>query len=534
MRGVNKKIPVGAKHMVDEQKQGEDYLEIQIPNQEPAQAEEKVSQEKEAKPVEKKPIKPVKKTKKTTKKKTAKKAAKKKVAPAKKETKKKPAKKEAKPNNWLWIILLVIGLLVIGAVITLSLQPQESEDDEQRVAVLVNNEPIYTSEVEEIYSKLPPEMTAELTEEDILEQLIEQELLVQEAIANGLEVTDEELVEYLDELKAYFGMNDEQLNAALAAQDMTREEFEKSSRRQILVNDFINQTIYSQIEVAEEDVAARYEAEKELFAVPETATVKHILVTLETNETNESLRTRAEEIVDMLEEDFENFCDLVTEYTADPASIPTCGEYEVTISANYVEEFKTAALTMNVDEVAIVESQFGLHIMLKTAHEEAGYLSLEEVSADIEQVIKQEESSVLIAAYIAELRDKATIEKYPLNAEEEVVTAPLPVEEEEEQEEQLEAEVEETQPVREGNFGTCLSEEEAVLFGVSWSPDVTAQQELLGEALEAITYVDCDPQEGEAPASCEDIKVYPTWVIGEEKVLEGLQSLNSLARETGC
>lgn len=518
--------------MADE-RQEEDYIEIKIPSQEPA-AESVAPKEEPKQPTENKETpKKVAKKKSSAKKKTTKKTAKKPITPKanpKKKAKRQPSDRQS--NNWLWAVLLLIGLVVIAAVIYLSLQQptdKETTSEDQQVAALVNNQPIYQEELDKIHENLPANMGT-IEKDVILEQLIEQELLMQEAAAQGIKISDEELQEYIDELLAYFGVPKDQLDAALEAQDMTVQEFERSSKRQLTVNTLINQTVYSKINITDEAIEARYEEDKELFAVPATATIKHILITARENETVEETEARAEEVMDMINED--NFCELVSNYTSDVASIPTCGEYEIMQNGQYVPEFETAAFDMDVDDTQITQTDFGYHIMWKIAEREAGTLSLEEATTQIEAMLFQEAASAGLAAYVAELRDDAVIEKYPEGTK----NAPTTPEEEADVKEPV-VEVEKTRPIREGDFGECLADQGAVMYGVSWAPDVESQEELLGEAFEEVTYVDCDPATGDAPAACDDISVYPTWIIGSGEdalVLEGKQSMNALSQETGC
>jgi glutaredoxin len=89
-----------------------------------------------------------------------------------------------------------------------------------------------------------------------------------------------------------------------------------------------------------------------------------------------------------------------------------------------------------------------------------------------------------------------------------------------------------------GDFGRCLTSEGAVFYGASWCPHCKAQKDTLGEALPGVHYVECaegGKRQGNAKA-CEDAKVdsYPTWVFKDGSRLGGAQSLETLAKKTGC
>ncbi|MBW2983088.1 peptidylprolyl isomerase [Candidatus Woesearchaeota archaeon] len=514
----------------------EDYIEIKV-NEEPEGSEDKKEEapaektEEKAEPEKKQPKKEAK-----PKKKQPKKASKGKKAS---HTKKKGKKSKKRNDNWLWITLLIVGIAVIAAVVYLTLQDdgtgvnQEGGEEDLRVVTMVNGEPIYKQDVEEMYASLPPQLKNQVDEQVILEQLIQQELILQAAEEEGIEATEEDVDAYVEGMLEQYGIPESQLEGLLGQQGLTMEEFRQQTRQQIVLNEYLNQTVYEGIEVTQDDVAARYENNKEAFMRPETATVRHILIATEgQNRTMEEALELAQDVEGMIADDFSNFCALAANYSDDPGSVATCGEYNVTAQSNLVAPFKEAALNMSVDDTLIVETQYGQHLLWKVAQHEAGYRPLEEVEDTIRTTIREERASQMIQEHINALRDNATIERYPLN-ETEPETAPQTTEEDEEDDEEMQVEIEPTKPAREGGFGECLAEAGATLYGTSWSPDTDTQKELLGDALDEIEYVDCDPATGEAPAACNDIDVYPTWVI-DDATLKGKQSVNALERETGC
>ncbi|MFP4524189.1 MAG: peptidylprolyl isomerase [Candidatus Woesearchaeota archaeon] len=523
----------------------EDYIEIKV-NGEPEGSEDKKEEapaekaEEKAEPEKKQPkkeAKPKKRTKKASKSKKA--------SHTKKKGKGKKSRKKSN-DNWLWITLLIVGIAVIAAVVYLSLQDdgtgpaQGVGEEDLRVVAMVNGEPLYKQDVDEMYASLPPQIQSQVDEEVILEQLIQQELILQAAKETGIEATEDDVDEYVDAMLEQYDVPESQLEGLLEQQGLTMEEFRQQTRDQMILNEYLNQTIYSDITVAQEDVAARYENNKESFMRPETATVRHILIATEgQNRTAEEALEIAGDVEAKIEPDFGNFCALAGNYSDDPGSVATCGEYNVTAQSNLVEPFKDAALNMSVDETLIVETEFGQHILWKVAQHEEGYRSLEDVEDTIKTTIREERASQLIQEHINELKDNATIERYTLN-ETIPETAPQTVEEDDLEDDEVEVEVEPTNPEGDAqgdSFGECLADADAVLYGTSWSPDTETQKEVLGEALDEIEYVDCDPTTGEAPATCDEIDVYPTWIIGEgddAMTLKGKQSINALERETGC
>ncbi len=79
-----------------------------------------------------------------------------------------------------------------------------------------------------------------------------------------------------------------------------------------------------------------------------------------------------------------------------------------------------------------------------------------------------------------------------------------------------------------------LKRKGAIFYGAWWCPACFKQKNLFGkEAGARLPYVECDKTEG-GRERCEKagIRAYPTWVLGEEKVV-GVQTLEELQRWSG-
>ncbi|PIQ92004.1 MAG: hypothetical protein COV70_01520 [Parcubacteria group bacterium CG11_big_fil_rev_8_21_14_0_20_39_22] len=81
-------------------------------------------------------------------------------------------------------------------------------------------------------------------------------------------------------------------------------------------------------------------------------------------------------------------------------------------------------------------------------------------------------------------------------------------------------------------FVACLNKNEVVMYGAYWCPHCDNQKKLFRDKWENVSYVECT----EDPNLCieKEIKGYPTWIIGDNKYLVGVQSMESLAQATGC
>lgn len=80
-----------------------------------------------------------------------------------------------------------------------------------------------------------------------------------------------------------------------------------------------------------------------------------------------------------------------------------------------------------------------------------------------------------------------------------------------------------------------LTDHGAILYGAYWCSHCKAQKELFGDALQYVTYYECDPSaENSKSSACQaaGIEAYPTWIINGQKYT-GTKSLADLAKLIG-
>lgn len=180
------------------------------------------------------------------------------------------------------LLLLVFGLLLVAC----SDDQEEADDaneqdaatekaevivsdqekvEEDSVVATVNGEDILGSTYNLIYSQVKTQLhengqdteDLELVKKQTLDSIVSQEVLVQDAKAKGIEVSDEEVDTYIEESKAQFE-SEEQFNQALENLNYTMETYREQARLQLQQEGYMDQE-FADIEVSDEDVEAYYE-----------------------------------------------------------------------------------------------------------------------------------------------------------------------------------------------------------------------------------------------------------------------------------
>jgi len=175
--------------------------------------------------------------------------------------------------------------------------------------------------------------------------------------------------------------------------------------RKFLTSYFVTEA-YFKSQVTEEDVTKLYEEVKPQLT---TASVRHILVATEERQpdgtskplrSDEEAKKKADELYNQLVGGAD-FAKLATEHTDDPGSKETGGLYKDAPVAQWVPEFKEAALKQEINAIGKpVKTDFGYHIIRVESREEK---KLEEVR---EQLVAQASQEKLMNYYENDLQKK--------------------------------------------------------------------------------------------------------------------------------
>jgi peptidyl-prolyl cis-trans isomerase SurA len=165
------------------------------------------------------------------------------------------------------------------------------------VAAQVGDEVILTSEVEEQVAILRlranlPDTSVARAREEILQSLIDEKIVLLEARARGLTVSDEEVEQavkqHVDTIKQQVG-GDAAFQSELAREGLTESEllarYRDDARREILTSRLMQREVYSKIEIPEAELQSYYEEHKtELPKKPGQVELAHVFIGLRAKE----------------------------------------------------------------------------------------------------------------------------------------------------------------------------------------------------------------------------------------------------------
>lgn len=197
-----------------------------------------------------------------------------------------------------------------------------------------------------------------------LENIITQELIVQEAEANNVKVTDADVDAEIALIKKSFG-TDEQFNAALAQYNMTLENLKSDTK----INLTIRKVLEPKTDVTAEEIQQFYDTNKAALGTPEQIQASHILV---------ATKEEADAILAELKQGGD-FAAIAKAKSIDPGSKDNGGDLGLFGKGKMVPEFEAAAFALKINEISgVVQTENGFHIIKKTAEQAAVVPTFEE------------------------------------------------------------------------------------------------------------------------------------------------------------
>ncbi|MCF8110499.1 MAG: peptidylprolyl isomerase [Desulfobacteraceae bacterium] len=242
----------------------------------------------------------------------------------------------------------------------------------------------------------------------ILDNLIEQQLLYQASMDEGIKVDSVEVRQKIDKIKSEFESED-QFKNHIKGVNYTEEELEKEIRRGLSIRKLIEEKFGSSLEVTDQEVKSFYEDNKKQFEVPERVRASHILI--RTDEENKAkAREKIREVKQKLE-DGEDFSELAREYSDDPSG-ESGGDLGYFSRGQMVKNFEEAAFELQPGEVSdIVETRFGYHLIKLEDKKDKGVKPLAEVRDSIRKNLEQKKMMQKLEPYIESLKEKYPVEK---------------------------------------------------------------------------------------------------------------------------
>ncbi|MDD4569391.1 MAG: peptidylprolyl isomerase [Tepidanaerobacteraceae bacterium] len=235
--------------------------------------------------------------------------------------------------------------------------------------------------------------------EKVLEAMISEELILQQAKDNDIVMEEGEIQQAINDLEEYHG-GKEALDKYLEQQGFDRQSFEVLVEEQLTIN-LVKEKLTSHIKVTDEEVKKYFDDNKDMFELPAPEIrASHILVDTE---------EMAKKIIGEINAGAD-FAEMAKKYSKDGTK-DVGGDLGYFPKGKMVPEFEQAAFALKPGEMSdIVKSEHGYHIIKVT--DERTSLSFDDakdyIKYNLENTKKEEEMTKLLDKW----EKQSNVEKY--------------------------------------------------------------------------------------------------------------------------
>ena len=249
----------------------------------------------------------------------------------------------------------------------------------------------------------------------VLNELITITLLQQEAKAQGVTASDQEVQQAIASRKSAFP-NEDAYKKALQQAGLTEEMLRQQARDQLAVQRYVQTRILPGVNVSDQAAREFYDKNKEKMQVPERLHLRHILIQVDPTAPADAQakgKQKAEEVLKKLQAG-EDFAKLAGEYSDDPGSKTRGGDIGLLTRGRTPPQFEAAAFALKKpnDLSPVVQSRFGYHILQLLERQPPTAVPFEQVKERIIMSLKEQEVQKLVTARASQLRAKSKVEVF--------------------------------------------------------------------------------------------------------------------------
>lgn len=299
------------------------------------------------------------------------------------------------------------------------------------IAALVNGEPILLSDVERMAGPALAELAAAADpaqhaarqreiRQRALDGLIDELLFDQLAREHKIQVTEEDLDREIQRVLELNHISQQQLVEMLRLHERkSLEQFREERRRDMVQQKLLdsqllkNPEMKGRLQVGERDVEEAYRAQYAAVAASEAVRVSHILVPLPADappEREAEVRAQVEQLLAEIRQG-KDFAEMAQAHSQDP-SAALGGDLGFLRRGEVEPAFEKTAFSLKDGEVSEpVRTPFGYHLIRVTERKMEGARPFSEVQNEIRNRLAREKFMKVMQDWLAELRQRATIEK---------------------------------------------------------------------------------------------------------------------------
>lgn len=295
----------------------------------------------------------------------------------------------------------------------------------ERIVAVVNREIVLLSELEErMQALLPrleqipdPKMRQQKMRElqkQLLDHVIDDKLIQQEAIDLKLEVQDNELDLAVKDVMHRNNLNMEQLKDALQQEGKTLEAYKETILRpQLTRMRVLNIRVRSRVSVSEDEIKAQYQKNLRELGVETKVHARHIFINVPDNADRKITEERKQFAISLFKQikDGKDFVEVAKAHSDDPVTKSEGGDLGYFSRGNLPSDIEDVVFEMKKGEVrGPLRASRGFHIIQLVDKKESSARSLKEVREEIHNQIFAEKMEKATLGWLKELRKRSHVD----------------------------------------------------------------------------------------------------------------------------
>lgn len=322
-----------------------------------------------------------------------------------------------------YIIRSVFYLIVLSCLGFYWPKPLECTEVVDRIVAVVNDDIItlfdlnhvlkpYVREIEK--SSYPTETEQKMlykVREEAINQLIEQKLTDQEIKRANITISEKDVDDRIEQIKAANFFTDEDMRAELAKNGLSMEEYRQQIKDQILRVKLINLEVKSKAVITTEDIKDYYDNHQDQYAGKEKYHLRNILITVPFyagDKEKLEIKTKINSVLARLNAG-ESFATLAMTYS-ESSSAADGGDLGWFTLDSLSPQLKKIVKEMTAGEYTpVVDTDQGYQIFLVQDVAKTPGKSLDEVSSEIERNLYNDMINTKFQAWLEDLRKQSHI-----------------------------------------------------------------------------------------------------------------------------
>jgi len=270
----------------------------------------------------------------------------------------------------------------------------------------------YQKKIDDSYKGTDKDRVVAETKLSLLNRMIDNLLIEQEAKKSAIAVQDDEVMSSIRDMLARKKMTMEALQQSLSREGATFEAYKKDMRDSMVRMRLLRREVRSKITVSDEEIGEYYSLHRDDYEGKDAVRLKHILLLFPKNMDSNAKAKLQADAMDILKrlKAGESFDQLAARFSQGPAA-SSGGDVGFVEKGAMLPEVEKAAFSLDKDSISnLIESPVGFHIIKVIDRRGAGVKPIETVREEIKSKLEDEKLDKKFDSWVSELREKSLVE----------------------------------------------------------------------------------------------------------------------------